>query len=124
MNQTTQTNPAGQDPAVVLPQLPQFPSGQEVYDAIMGQIEPELTSRQLPTLQQKYATETAEESQERQARYDKAFAEYGKRYSAFSEQLAGQVHSFQRIAISAAEMSTKADEEDGLAAIASSIASA
>lgn len=101
-----------------------LPTGRELYDVIMAQIEPELTSKQLPTLPQKYATETPDEAQERQARYDRAFAEYGKRFATFSEQLSGQVHAFQHIAVSAAEMSTKADEADGLAAITASIASA
>lgn len=109
--------------ATSLPEL-RFPSGQEIYDAIMLPIEPELTSAQLPRLAETYAKEPPEQMQARQARYDAAFAEYDKRFAAFAAEFNARVHAFQRTAIIAAETSTQADEEQGLSDLSASIASA
>lgn len=45
-----------------------------LYDAIMAEIEPELTSTMAPTLKQRYRHETAPEKAARMARYEEAFA--------------------------------------------------
>ncbi len=45
-----------------------------LYDAIMAEIEPELTSQMAPTLKERYQRETTAEKAERMARYEQAFA--------------------------------------------------
>lgn len=47
-----------------------------LYDAIMAEIEPELTSAVAPTLKQKYRHESAAEKAARLARYEQAFATF------------------------------------------------
>lgn len=123
----TQTfpSPAGQNPAATgVSPFSGFPSGQDLYDLIMSQIEPELTSSQLPLLQQKYGTEVPELAQARQVRYEKAFAEYEKRFNSWTVQLSTIVHAYQRNAIASAEMNVKAKENDDMAGLEASIASA
>lgn len=102
-------------------QIPVFPSGEEIYDAIMSAIEPELTTAQLPLLKQKYAGETREQSVTRKARYQAAFDEYAKRYAVFSNTLTATVHDFQKLAISTAESSVKQREQGQLQSLEQSM---
>ncbi len=98
----------------VLPSVPSFPSGDEVYDGIMSTIEPDLTTSQLPLLAQKYQNETPDEASTRSARYTKAFAEYDRRYAAFTVQLESAVHTYQKIAVASVEEHSKMKEERDL----------
>lgn len=89
---------------------PAIPSGAEVYDLIMGQIEPELTSEGIATLDAKYTNETAAEAKARVDRYNKAFEEYDKRFANYVTLLKEQVHSYKRISVGRAE--ERANRED------------
>jgi hypothetical protein len=57
--------------------------GQEIYDAIMGVIEPELTTSQLPLLAQKYAQEGATEKSKRMGWYAKAFKIFDEAFNIY-----------------------------------------
>lgn len=107
-----------------LPVPPAIPGGQEVYDRIMGEIELELTSAVLPTLQEKYKSETPEQTQERLVRYEKAFAEYDRRYAEYQANLQGKVHTFHRTTIQFVEGKAKADDDNAINSLESSIANA
>ena len=72
----TPTDPPAASPGVQIPT-----DGKELYDSIMKDIEPDLLMDVIPTLDAKYAGETPEQNAERQARYQKAFTEYDKRYA-------------------------------------------
>ncbi len=61
------------------------PTAQEIYDMIMGAIEPELLSDMLPALDLLYVNETVEEKEARLAWYDIAFETYDARYTKFME---------------------------------------
>lgn len=98
----------------VLPPVPSFPSGDEIYDGIMHAIEPDLTTSQLPLLTQKYQNESPDDAKIRSDRYAKAFAEYDKRYAAFSVQLESAVHTYQKIAVTSVEEHSKMKEEQDL----------
>ena len=86
-------NPIGDD-HVGIPPIPN--GGRELYDQIMEQIEPELTSAQAPLLGEKYKDETPEQAASRAARYEKAFAEYRKRFAAFGADWEAQMQRFIR----------------------------
>ena len=51
-----------------------FPDIALLYDRLMAEIEPELTSVMIPELSKRYAQETKEEAKAREERYKKAFA--------------------------------------------------
>ncbi len=99
-----------------------IPSGDELYNSLMQKIEPELTTDQLPQLEARYKQETADQSKERARRYEKAFAEYDRQLEEYMSGLRTKLHAHQRIAMSSAELGARAEEEDALTAIESSIA--
>lgn len=94
-------------------------NGQEVYDAIMRMIEPELTSDQIPLLEEKYKDETQEERTKRIEKYNKAFAEYDIAVAAFTSELKSQTEANRRNALSSAERKTRVEEEEKLQQIES-----
>lgn len=109
------------DPATSYPAV-RIPTGDELYNTLMGGIEPELTTAELPMLDGRYANETSDQSKERARRYQKAFAEYDKQLQSYMGDLQTKLHMHQRIAMSSAELGAKTEEEEALTAIESSIA--
>ena len=101
--------------------MPTLPSSQELYDAIMVDIEPELTSQQLPTLLEKYKDETSDRKKTRKKRYDAAFKEYRKRYAAFSSESKQLLRSFQKQATALEERGQRTEEENTLSHISDSL---
>ncbi|MBT4119813.1 MAG: hypothetical protein HOG89_03810 [Candidatus Peribacter sp.] len=79
-----------------LPIPPQLQGGAEVYNMIMGKIEPDLTSDMIDTLDEKYAGETEEEKVERMKKYAAAFIEYQKQFEAYMNDKKAEVKSFGR----------------------------
>lgn len=87
-----------------------IPTGVELYDAIMGEIEPELTTSQLLLLKKKYAKETAQEGKERHARYNRAFALYERCYQEYTADLDVKSAACQRTARKLADKHTKLEQ--------------
>lgn len=56
-------------------------SAQALYDLIMAQIEPELTSWALAMHEEWFANETREQKAERMERYNRAFEKFQERFS-------------------------------------------
>jgi hypothetical protein len=104
----TQTGTAGQGDT---PSVDAIARGLQIYDEIMASIEPELTSAVLPTLAEKYANETPEESKARGERYDAAFIEYDKRYATYMADMGGKVRSLQRTVRAGIESDEHVQEE-------------
>jgi hypothetical protein len=75
-----------------------------LYDAIMGHIEPELTSEGLKTLKVKYANETQGEWAARKQRYQLAAQRYDQAYAGYMSTLHTQVSRFCRSSYEQAEM--------------------
>lgn len=98
--------------------------GQEIYDQIMAEVEPELVTATLATLGEKYKDETPEQAQARAARYEAAFAEYDKRYATYMADLSGKVHSLQRTVRAGIETDDRKEEENALTSLENSITSA
>lgn len=63
---------------------------------IMGGIEPDLTTAQLPLLKEKYKDEMPEQAKERAERYSKAFAEYDRQYAQFTAAQEKAVSEYER----------------------------
>ncbi|MDA0376573.1 MAG: hypothetical protein O3A80_04675 [bacterium] len=79
-----------------MPTPPQIKGGEEVYNMIMKEIEPDLVSSVMDTLDEKYAEETEEEKAKRMKRYAAAFVEYEKQYQEYMVRKKGEVKTFGR----------------------------
>lgn len=87
------------------------PNGQELYDAIMSGIEPELTTAGLETLEEKYVNETEEEKAVRSAKYDAAFLEYDKRFQEYNDEWVARLRTYKRTAIASLEQESRETED-------------
>ncbi len=76
--------------------LPILPSGDQLYDYLMGQIEPDLVSDRIPFTVEAYKTDTEEERKERAIRYQKAFDEYKKRKDEYVKEARKKIAEYER----------------------------
>lgn len=105
----------------VLPEPPQIPESGEIFDRIMGKIEPELTTKMLPTLETKYKDETPEQHEARQERYKRAMEEYRKEMDAYMTLLQSDISQYERNARELGEFADKQAESAELDSITSAI---
>lgn len=110
------TAPATTEPTIM--------TGEEFYDSVMSQIEPELVSSQLPLLDARYAGESDEQKAVRQARYDKAFEEFDRRAAEEMAGLEHEVHEYKVTTMREAEAASRAQEATDLTTLESSILAA
>jgi len=101
-----------------------LPTGTQIYDGIMGKIEPELTTAMLETLEEKYRDESTEEHQMRMARYDVAFAEYDKQYGSFLMRLKVRADACRKSARKSSEEADSAQENEHVTELLTEIAQA
>lgn len=101
--------------------IPITQSAEEIYDAIMIGIEPELTSSQISTLEEKYKNETPEEKAARDERYAKASAEYDRQLAAFNATMKQKVRSMHREAMGDLEGVHRDNEAHVMSSIESSL---
>lgn len=106
-----QTQTSGLDPAIAA----LIPTGNQVYDAIMGKIEPELISANLPGLEAKYAGESLEERQVRMQRYTLAFQEYDRVYGEWITNVQKAVKAKRTDALQKAEIQLQEKDAAALA---------
>ena len=102
-----------------IPPPPRIPTGKEIYDSIMGEIEPELLSDNLPKLKEQYPDETPEQKKVRAALYNKAFAEYDKKFSLYMAELHGQVTHYRKQAVADLETRDRTEEQSKMQAMES-----
>lgn len=108
-------------PAIIEPVLPQ---GDEFYDALMAQIEPDLVSTQLPLLEARYVGETPEQQQARQDRYDAAFAEFDRRSAEEISKLDRDVQEYKSASQKEMEQASREEESVDMVNLEASILSA
>ena len=106
---------ATQNPTSLIP--PVIPTGQEIFDAIMGQIEPELTTEGIKTLAEKYKNETPANEYERRKRYALAYERYEKAYDETMATLHTQVDRYRRSSFSQVEQEDRANESAAFEAL-------
>jgi hypothetical protein len=107
-----------------IPMPPVILSGHELYDQIMGGIEPELTTKGRKLAELKYQNETPEQHEERMARYQRAFEEYERRYTDHKNKQQKQVMDFKKGLRGWVERKTQTKKEQKLANISHLILSA
>lgn len=101
-----------------------FPTGAEVYDALMAGIEPDLVSTTIPTLDEKYAEETEEQKKSRYERYSAAFAAYDEAYAKWEQEMRGIVKDYRKNALQSAEADSRSADETMLTTLESQFSSA
>ena len=101
--------------------LPKIPSGKEIYDSIMREIEPELLSSIIPTLNEKYKNETPLEWEQRKKRYNKAFAKFHQVYDVYMEDLRIRIHRYHQESMKDFEEQSRLQEERSLNHLAASM---
>ncbi len=103
------------------PMPPPLVSGDELYDSIMGHIEPELLSANLPMIKSLCVNETAEQRTTRAKRYQAAFKEYDLRFKQHCDEWNQQLHNYKHEAIQYIEQEAKTNEIEQLQEIENSI---
>lgn len=83
--------------------LPRIPAGKDLYDEIMGKIEPELLGANVGRLKEKYKNETAAQSLERAKRYAAAFKAYDAAFAEYVTSLKRSIHDFAHTAAQSLE---------------------
>lgn len=116
MAQTDNTQTIGEFPVV--------PSANELFDTIMGKIEPELTTTIYPTLPDIYKNETPEQKADREARYRKAFVAFDAQFDAYMVDLQARMSQLQQKARRALEALDNETRGENLGQLESLIASA
>lgn len=101
--------------------LPSVSTGDAIYDAMMGEIEPELTSTQINGLEGKYKNETPEEAEARKGRYNKAYAEYEKRLKEYLAQKQSEATTRKRRAMASIEREDRQVEDQQMSSLESAI---
>ncbi len=101
-------------PTSIPPQPPKIPTGRELYDTLMGHIEPELVTDMAKTLDVKYKDETPEQRALRTKRYDLAFERYEEAYREYMATLDVQVTRYRHQAFAHTEVQDRAGEENVL----------
>lgn len=94
-----------------------IPSGDQVYDAIMGTIEPELLSKNLPSLVDKYGNETAGARAERMQRYQAAFRRYDETYGRWIHNLRTVARDQRADALQKAEVRVQQEDAEQLSTL-------
>jgi hypothetical protein len=100
-----------QTPIPPAPEPPRIPTGQELFDAIMGRIEPELTSTAAAQVAEKYKSETAEERKVRMQRYELAFERYDQAYEGYIATLHTQVGRYRQESFQHVELKDRNQEQ-------------
>ncbi len=71
-----------------------------LYDSLMAEIEPDLTTRRIPLLAEEYADETEEEAKERGERYQDAFRLFGELWGEFFVECKQKMQEYEDLAMS------------------------
>jgi hypothetical protein len=87
-----------------------LPTGQALYDAIMGQIEPDLVTAELPKLPEKFAKDTPEEKEARSFRYKRAYEQYDLLFDELVEKPLKQVKRKRKNALTFIEKEAQKKE--------------
>ena len=106
--------PTGASAKAGLPAPPKIPTGRELYDALMGYIEPELVTDAARTIDAKYTNETPAHRAARMQRYDLAFERYEESYREYMATLDAQVVRYRREAFAHTELQDRAGDESVL----------
>ena len=106
-------------PPPLLPRLP--PPGEELYNALMQRILPELMIPEVHELNERYKDESEEERKARGLRYKEAFEEYNKQYKEYIDSKNAEMNAFNRDLGAYIESVYRKDEEKEMSDLESTI---
>jgi len=89
----------------------------QLYDSIMREIEPDLLTTNLDTLDAKYAGESEAQKAERMQRYQAAYAKFDEEFKAFMSEVNEEVRTSRRKARVEEEAKAKQSDQTALASI-------
>lgn len=95
---------------------------EQVYDSLMASIEPDLLTVNIPSLDQKYATETKEEHEVRMERYRSAYKKFDGEMAKFLGDLKANSRHTQSKALKEQEEKDRLEETNKLHSLASAFA--
>jgi len=107
------------DPQARFGGLLYFPSGEEIYNAFMSKIEPDLLTQNVDGLAEKYKGETDEQREARKLRYQKAYALYEAKLAEWFSGLTTEVKNLRRAVLRASEEKEVGKKEGILATLES-----
>lgn len=93
----------------------------ELYDSIMGQIEPELTSANIAGLRARYEGEPEPKRAERARKYEAAFAEYERRFAEYAAQWTSLFRKNRQASFASVESKNRDKEAADLSTLEQSI---
>ena len=93
------------------------PTGDEIYDALMSDIDMDLITVNLPLLDAKYAGESTQERTARFKRYEEAYAKYDEAYAIWIQTLNQSVEQYRHEALRSAEAKDRVNDELALKAL-------
>jgi len=100
---------------------PVIPTGQELFNVLMGNIEPELTTEGVKLLMEKYKNETPTEELQRRRRYELAYQKYEEAYTRTMNKIHDQVDHYRRVSFTEVEDEDRAEDSLLLNAITKSL---
>ncbi len=92
-------------------------SGTDLYDTIMGKIEPDLLSHNLERTKNFVLTADLEERKEMATRYEAAFAEYDRQFAAYEKNWEKRFSAYKSQSMQSLEKKMKGGEQDRLSSI-------
>lgn len=104
--------------------IPQIQDGKEVYDKIMREIESDLCSDAIDTIDEKYPNETKEENAARMERYKKALIKFQEEYEKYRVKRDTEIRSFGKGLMKSVEEHASKDEKDTMSDLESAISNA
>lgn len=110
----TQKNHSTGDGAAI-----RIPTGEEIYNALMVSIEPELTTPSIPLLDEKYKDENAADRTARLERYCAAYEAYDIAYEKWIAEFNQLVNAYRKEAMRSAEVRERKQEVEMMAHIES-----
>ncbi|TSC80524.1 MAG: hypothetical protein G01um101425_178 [Candidatus Peregrinibacteria bacterium Gr01-1014_25] len=100
---------------------PALPTPEEIYDILMAQIDPELVSKEIASIEARHTEESPAQTAARRDRYDKAFVRYDKALEEFSVACTTYARQMQRELLSSLEEIVREDEGNTLQSLESSM---
>ena len=100
-----------------LDQLKNAELAQQLYDALMVDIEPDLLLANIPLLDERYAGETEEERRVRMKRYEEAYKEFDAALATFMGSVRAEVKTAKRQSLREKETKERAQEETNLTSL-------
>jgi len=94
-----------------------FPSGEELYNTLMADIEADLLTQNIPNLNQKYAGETKEQNAERLERYRRAYEKYDEAFASWMQKFDHLVNQYRKEALKMQETESLATDSARMNAI-------